>query len=310
MNISSILKRLLIVTGMILTTVLVALAICLDFSVKWMFQTWNHLTMSELVYHLNAPLDGTNEEIIVEYINLCLAPTLLGVMAWIILLAAFREKKKRIIVAVGMVVSGVVIAMSIGNAWTTLDVSAYVKAQNEDSDFIKDYYVDPDSVEITFPQEKRNLIYIFLESMETTYADIENGGAFEDNVIPELTKLAQENEDFSGTDAALNGGNTLTGTTWTMGAMFGQTSGLPLQTSISANEMSTQETFFPTTTTIGDILDEQGYTQTLMVGSDATFGGRKMYFTDHGNYDVFDYPYAIESGNLPEGYAVWWGYED
>lgn len=31
-----------------------------------------------------------------------------------------------------------------------------------------------------------------------TYADKENGGAFKQNVIPELTQLAQENEDFSG----------------------------------------------------------------------------------------------------------------
>ena len=70
--------------------------------------------------------------------------------------------------------------------------------QGEVSTFIADNYVDPRSVEITFPEQKRNLIYIFLESMETTYADTENGGTFEKNVIPELTTLAQENEDFSG----------------------------------------------------------------------------------------------------------------
>ena len=33
------------------------------------------------------------------------------------------------------------------------------------------------------------------------------------------------------------------GTTWTMGAMFGQTSGLPLNTSIDANGMDTQDSF-------------------------------------------------------------------
>ena len=39
------------------------------------------------------------------------------------------------------------------------------------STFIDDNYVDPSSVNITFPEQKRNLIYIFLESMEMTYAD-------------------------------------------------------------------------------------------------------------------------------------------
>ena len=35
----------------------------------------------------------------------------------------------------------------------------------------------------------------------------ESGGAFEENYIPELTALAQENEDFSGSDETLNGGD-------------------------------------------------------------------------------------------------------
>lgn len=35
-----------------------------------------------------------------------------------------------------------------------------------------------------------------------------------------------------------------------------------------------------------------------------------MYFTDHGNYDIIDYQYAVENGWIPEDYYVWWGYED
>ena len=146
--------------------------------------------------------------------------------------------------------------------------------------------------------------------METTYTDEKNGGAFEENVIPELTKLAQENEDFSGKSKKLNGGYSLTGSTWTMGAMFAQTSGLPLKISISANEMDTQKSFFPGIVTIGDILGDAGYSQTLMIGSDATFGGRRLYFTDHGNYDIFDYNYAAQQGMLSDEYPVWWGYDD
>ena len=170
--------------------------------------------------------------------------------------------------------------------------------------------MDPAEVEITFPEKKRNLIFIFLESMETTYADTENGGAFEENVIPELTKLAQENEDFSGEEDKLNGGYSMPGTTWTIGAMFAHTSGLPLSVSINGNNMDTQDSFFPSAITLGDVLEREGYSQTLMIGSDATFGGRRLYFTEHGNYDIVDYNYAIQSGMIPEDYKVWWGYED
>ena len=100
-----------------------------------------------------------------------------------------------------------------------------MKGQNTYSIFIDDNYVDPASVNLSFPEKKINLIYIFLESMEITYADEKNGGAFNENVILELTKLAQKNEDFSGESRELNEEYSMPGTTWTMRAMFGQMPG-------------------------------------------------------------------------------------
>ena len=278
-----------------------------------MFDTWTNLSMEELVYHLTAPLEGTNEEMIWQYVRVCVVPTIL-IMAGISALVVFGRKKEKPywrVIAGAVVISVLAQTCSVYGAWTKLDIGGYMANQGEVSTFIDDNYVDPRSVEITFPEQKRNLIYIFLESMETTYADTENGGASEKNVIPELTTLAQENEDFSGKDdTALNGGYSMPGTTWTMGAMFGQTSGLPLNISIDANDMDTQDNFFPEIITIGDILESAGYSQTLMLGSDATFGGRRNYFTQHGDYNIKDYNYAIEQGWIPEDYKVWWGYED
>ena len=306
-----IIKKVLTMLGTVLTVVLTVLATILCFSIQWMFDTWSNLTMDELVYHLTAPLDGTNEGMIMEYLNTCVAPAILVLTLVLILFIAWRRKKKYyVVMGLGMIASLAVSAIVVRGAWTKLDVGSYVKAQGEYSDFIDDYYVDPAEVEITFPEKKRNLIFIFLESMETTYADTENGGAFEENVIPELTKLAQENEDFSGEEDKLNGGYSMPGTTWTIGAMFAHTSGLPLSVSIDGNNMDTQDSFFPSAITLGDVLKREGYSQTLMIGSDATFGGRRLYFTEHGNYDVIDYNYAVENGMIPEDYRVWWGYED
>ena len=142
-----------------------------------------------------------------------------------------------------------------------------------------------------------------------TYADKNNGGIFEQNNIPELTILAQENEDFSGTQTTLNGGISLPGSTWTIGAMFAQTSGLPLKSNVY-NDMDTQDSFFSGVITLGDILEEEGYNQELMVGSDASFGGRALYFKEHGDYDIWDYNTAIEKGKISSEYLVFWGYED
>ena len=135
-------------------------------------------------------------------------------------------------------------ALSVRGAWQDLDVGNYVADRGAYSTFVDDNYVSPVDVEITFPQEKRNLIYIFLESMETT-TPIPKAEALSRNVIPELTRIAQENEDFSGETEELNGGYSMPGTTWTIGAMFAQTSGLPLSVSIDGNNMDTQTSFLP-----------------------------------------------------------------
>ncbi len=304
--------KIILVAGLVLSTILALLASLLAFSAKWMFKTWTNLTMDELVYHLTAPLEGTNTDMIKDYCNECAVPAILILGCILFVIAANRKhagilKKIAIVCFVGAVA---VTGITVGVTWNGLDVSNYMKGQSTYSTFIDDNYIDPSSVNITFPEQKRNLIYIFLESMEMTYADKENGGAFKQNVIPELTQLAQENEDFSGKSNKLNGGYSMPGTTWTMGAMFGQTSGLPLNTSIDANGMDTQDSFFPGITTLGDILQNEGYSQTLLIGSEATFGGRKLYFTDHGQYDIMDYDYAHDNGLIPEDYKVWWGYED
>ena len=306
-----ILLKILYWVGEILTVFIAGLSVLLALSVRWMFATWTNLSMDELVYHLTAPLDGTNTDMIWDYVRVCAVPTILVIFFLILILLAWRKKEKvHLFRGIINLVALVGIIVVLGYTWTELGVGDYLKDQNTESNFIEDEYVDPTDVEVVFPEQKRNLIYIFLESMETTYSDVDDGGAFDENVIPELTEIAQTNEDFSGADPKLNGGYSLAGTTWTMGAMFAQTSGLPLNISISANDMDTQDSFFPGITTLGDILSDAGYTQTLLIGSEAQFGGRKLYFQEHGNYEMEDYSYAIENGLIPSDYKVWWGYED
>ena len=304
-------KQSLCVLLTILAILLAALATIITCSLQWMFNTWSNLTMDELIYHLTSPLEGTNDAMIREYIDECIVPAVVILLVLVVIFAASRKKKRYYAVMAGAIILSVSIsALSVHGAWQALDVGNYVTDKGTYSTFIDDNYVSPADVEITFPQEKRNLIYIFLESMETTYADTQSGGAFTENVIPELTRIAQENEDFSGETDNLNGGYSMPGTTWTIGGMFGQTAGLPLSVSIDGNSMDTQDTFFAGAVTLGDILESQGYSQTLLIGSDAVFGGRELYFTEHGNYEMMDYKYAAENGLIPEDYYVWWGYED
>lgn len=304
-------KRVTIILGTILSIIVMVLSTIICFSVKWMFDTWSNLTMDELMFHLTAPLDGTNEGMIREYLSMCVAPAILVLLVTVILFLAWHNKRRYfVLMGGGVLISLVLSTKVIYGAWNELDAGGYMESQGTYSTFIDDNYVNPLDVTLQFPEKKRNLIYIFLESMETTYVDKENGGGFDKNVIPELTRLAQENEDFSGESSKINGGYSMPGSTWTIGAMFGETSGLPLSISIEKNSMDTQDSFFSGIITMGDILENAGYSQTLMIGSEATFGGRELYFKEHGNFDILDYNYARDEAMIPDDYRVWWGYED
>ena len=310
-KIDKILIKTAAILDIFLTAVFAFIAPLLLFSAWWMFRTWKNLTMDELVFHLTGPLEGTNTDLIREYVLQCVLPTIIIFVAVIILLVIFR-KKKYFYLFDGVLLTGLIL-ISFGTFYATgnkLNLSEYLDSQGTYSEFVDNNYANPTEITLNFPEQKRNLIYIFLESMETTYTDKENGGGSSRNIIPELTEIAQENEDFSGENMKINGAHAMQGTTWTMGAMFAHTSGLPLNISIGENSMDTQESFFGEALTLGDILYEEGYSQTLLLGSDATFGGRRLYFTEHGNYDIIDYNYARESGMIPEDYGVWWGYED
>ncbi len=296
----------------VLTIVLIVLASLFAFLAQWVMKTWHNLTMDELVSQLSVSIEGTSSEIIISGLLEVLLPTVLIVLIFVIVYHLIRKYQIvfRVGLILGIVASIVTLVITKGIVWDTLAVEEYLEYQRNPSTFIEENYVDPDSVEITFPEQKRNLIYIFLESMETTFSDIENGGGFEEDVIPELTRIAQENEDFSGNESILNGAYSLPYTTFTMGAMFAQSSGLPLKNNLENNDMVTQSHFFANTTCLGDILEDNGYTNVLMLGSNATFGGRRLYYQTHGNYEIYDYNYAKTNGWISSDYKVWWGFED
>ena len=143
--------------------------------------------------------------------------------------------------------------------------------------------------------------------METTYYSKKDGGLSEGDLIPEISKLAKENLNFSDSDK-IGGAHTLYGTTWTVGAMTAQTAGLPLKLSIDYNSLGEYSVFLEGAYTIGEILEKNGYHNFLLLGSDATFGGRESLFTQHGNYEIWDFESAMAENKVSE--KIWWGYSD
>ena len=188
----------------------------------------------------------------------------------------------------------------------------YIENSSKNSNFFEANYVNPKEVELEFPKKKRNLIYIFSESMESTYANKKNGGAYNYNYIKELTSLAKDNNSINFSANNLIGGAHMAyDTSWTIAATIAQTSGVPLKSAFGQNDIKSYENGLVNGAySIGEILEKEGYKNYIMVGSDLTFGGRRVYYQNHGNYKVYDYYTAKEDEVIDEDYYVNWGLED
>ncbi len=313
-------KSIAIAAGCVLLLFLACLAFC---SANWYIHAFGDTGFDSVLYTLFAGTEGSDEGVILDYFRRGFAP---AVLSWGVVSLLLWKKIGRLVKMAeekyfscypfsgrdSAIITGVVSGCLLLGAAVMVDLPAYIAYVSQQSTIYQEEYVDPLQAKITFPEEKRNLIYIFLESMENTYMSEEVGGALAYNTMPELTRLVQEEENinFSHTDG-IGGFHNMAGASWTIGAMVAHTSGIPLKVPIGVdrNEYG-KDSFLPGVNTMSSVLAEEGYYQALLVGSDANFGGRKPYYEQHGLNETFDIFTAREVGIVPPGYYVFWGMED
>lgn len=196
------------------------------------------------------------------------------------------------------------------NGYATLKIDEFLKENQQNSNFIKNNYIDPKKVKLIFPNKKRNLIYIFAESMESSYFSKKLGGNEKFNLMKPLTKLTLQNLNFSNNDK-IGGACNSFGSTFTTAGIVSQTLGIPLKISPKiVNLKQNHAHFFNNACGLGDILHNAGYKQIFLIGSDKKFGNRNSLMENHGKYEIYDYFDAKNDGTIDKNYKVWWGIED
>lgn len=306
----------------IVSVILFSLGAIAYFASIWGMEAFGELSPDQILINITSPVAGNEVGV---YYSVFEGPVLKAAFAISVfsLLAFFpynvifnfKEKSQTILSEFSLRIISLVIAISVlvgGCAFgiTKFQLQDLVSAYFFDSTFIEENYIAPSDANLKFPEQKRNLIMIYLESMENTFLSKDLGGYMNDNLIPELTALADEGYVFSHTDNKLGGFLPSTGAGWSVAAMVNMGFGVPMKVPTDGNSYGTEGNFLPGGTAIGDILHEQGYEQTLMFGADAAFGGLDHYFNLHGEFNIIDYKAAKEKGLIPDDYYVWWGYED
>ena len=308
----------------------IAILLLLTYSYLWCASFFPSISFDAIVFQLSVPLKGTSSQVVNDYMTNALYPALqkmvlCGVVCvkyWLtggyeFILTLIRRGKQRFIqfrmirIPVVIIITMLIIWFEV--LWVYADrrygLNSYIAGRVHESKFIESEYVDPKSTKIYFPEEKRNLIWIIMESAETSAQSEVEGGIQPVNFIPQMTRLAQENVSFSQSEL-VEGAVVTPGAGWTIAGIVGESAGIPLKIPIEGNSMSQYETFMPKLVNLGDILEDNGYHNYFMCGSDLDFAGRSNYFHQHGNYETFDYHSAIKEGKINPDYYVWWGFED
>ncbi len=120
----------------------------------------------------------------------------------------------------------------------------------------------------------KNLVLVYLESLEQTYFDQERFPG----LVPNLTELREEALNFTSM-------RQIAGTGWTVGGIVGSQCGVPLLTSLdSVGNDLLQNGFLNEAQCLADVLAAAGYRQDFMGGASTEFAGKGSYLRQHG-YD-------------------------
>lgn len=298
-------------------------------TVDW-FRNQFSIGIEQIVFTINSPLKGGNMEFfstLLAFFSVRTATLIVVLYAAFAILYEFVFSKLEMRISISVRKKGLlsidiysalhrvilfllfgIIVIQTFNACTSLHLGKYLSSKGENSTIYEDSYHQPKAEALK--GSGKNLIYIYLESMETAYASKADGGhQATRNYIPHLTDLAKANVNFSA-KKGFGGFRPANGATWTMGALFSSSAGIPFAFPIGRNQQNRYEMIGKNVVTLSDLLSEKGYVQEFLCGSDGDFAGRKQFFEQHGGYKVFDLFTAREENYIDEDYKVWWGFED
>lgn len=246
---------------------------------------------------------GGSLTVVIDTIIPCLIPFIvMGTILFLLSKYLFKSNKSKLIFSI------VILVISLLCLIRTVHLDDYLINRSKNTDIYEKYYVDTNTVKISVPEKKRNLIIIYLESMESSLFSKENGGAFDKSIIPELEDIALRNTNFSNTDK-LGGSYTLTLTSFTASSFVASTTGTPINIKLF-NGYDNKHPFMKNVKSLGNILRDNGYNLEIVQGSEKEFGALDLYAKDNGNYKIFDNNLAKEKGLVDKDYFVWWGIED
>ena len=196
------------------------------------------------------------------------------------------------------ILAGAVLALALILNPLSQDISEFVSNERITVKKIADYefYAQPENLLLS---QKKNLIFLYLESFERTYFDPE----IFPELVPNLSRLEQKNIYFTDVQYAYH-------TEWTIAGMLASQCGVPLYTSSNGNAMDAYDEFMPNALCMGDILKNNGYDLTYMNGGEAGFAGKENFYASHGFDRIIGKADHEKNPNYNGSYSRWGLFDD
>lgn len=277
-----------------LVTVLLFLMAHLRAGIYWALNTFPLKDPNTVLLTLQEPFDDFAYMMIKQYLSTTIPQALIITIILSIFLYVFLGSTKKRLAAIFFYFMATVALL-----FSELPVSAYVHIMNEEpeknltnSSFFVDNYVNPDSVRIVVPEQKRNLILIYLESLETTFSDKNHGGNQDENLIPEITGLALQNLNFGKSNGRIGGGFDANGSNATFASMQTRSLGIPAMNNYKKTPILHHYK------SLYKILNDNGYKQVFFQGNPGMYTEFHYFVTDQKVDDVYGPEDLIQRMNL------------
>ncbi len=275
----------------IISSLIVFIGYMLVSTAGWIPRKFGKVTYEQIVFHMDVPLSAETK-LIFSWLQNTVLIALLVVLAWVVIMQKTSPRRC-------LFYSFVFFFLSVVLSCHRLEVSRLIneyRNQREIGNFYERYYVDSHLAQIKAPEHKRNLIMIFAESMETTYAETKYFG---DNLIPELQTLAEENINFSHNDG-FGGFKCINGAGYTQASLVSQLCAVPFHLPIEYRRYQPKNGFMPKALCLQDILTKDGYNQSFVLGMSREFAGTDKFLETHGKSKILDWDFYSKRDNLPE----------
>ena len=268
--------------------------------VYWISRVFGKPNIEQIIFHFNLTdklFSEFDSHIVISFFNNVFIASL-SVSSVLFFLEKFLVRKFGATYFVkwlyGRGIPVIVLCGSIVIASLNFGISNYL-SYKELTDFVRENYVSPSNLKITHEAKSKNLLLIYVESLENNYR---NTNLFDQNLLKELDDL--DGVSFSKYTQA-------PGTGWTIAALVSTQCGIPLKP-IGLADINLQgsliKDFLPNVQCLGDTLKSAGYTNVFLGGASTHFSGKNKFLTQHGYSKIVgkeewinEYGYSINDMN-------------